>query len=130
MTRPGTHLDRGLSGPRTEPRRARMRGVRAPHRRTAHTAHPPVRGCGVGCAVGGANPAPPAHRWSPSGGGGWSAPHGEPPQRRRTALSLHASCELSRYPTRTPPAVSGHLHTRTRRPARPSGLLTAAHGQV
>jgi hypothetical protein len=26
--------------PRMEPRRARMRGVRAPHRRTAHTAHP------------------------------------------------------------------------------------------
>jgi hypothetical protein len=54
MTRPGNHLDRGLAEPRTEPRPASMRGVRAPHRRTAHTAHPPVRGCGVGCAVGGA----------------------------------------------------------------------------
>jgi hypothetical protein len=53
-----------------EPRRARMRGVRAPHRRTAHTAHPPIRGCAAGCAVGGANPAPPAHRWSPSAGEG------------------------------------------------------------
>jgi hypothetical protein len=53
-----------------EPRMARMRGVRAPHRRTAHTAHPPIRGCAAGCAVGGANPASPAHRWSPAGGGG------------------------------------------------------------
>jgi hypothetical protein len=47
-------LDWCIREPRMEPRRARMRGVRAPHRRTAHTAHPPVRGCAVGCAVGGA----------------------------------------------------------------------------
>jgi hypothetical protein len=40
-----------------EPRMARMRGVRAPHRRTAHTAHPPIGGCAAGCAVGGANPS-------------------------------------------------------------------------
>jgi hypothetical protein len=53
-----------------EPRMARMRGVRAPHRRTAHTAHPPIRGCAAGCAVGGANPAPPAHRSPPRPGGG------------------------------------------------------------
>jgi hypothetical protein len=48
-----------------EPRMARMRGVRAPHRRTAHTAHLSIRGC----AVGGANPAPPAHRLPPLGWG-------------------------------------------------------------
>ena len=72
-----------------KPRMARMRGVRAPHRRTAHTAHPPIRGCAAGCAVGGANPAPTAHRRSPLGGG-WSADNGEPRQRRRTAPSLQA----------------------------------------
>ncbi|HEY5990164.1 MAG TPA: hypothetical protein VIV12_27830, partial [Streptosporangiaceae bacterium] len=44
---------RGSSGlrhaeqPRMEPRRARMRGVRAPHRRTAHTGAP-VATVGVG----------------------------------------------------------------------------------
>jgi hypothetical protein len=52
-----------------EPRRARMRGVRAPHRRTAHTAHPPIRGCAAGCAVGGANPAPRRTGWVALGWG-------------------------------------------------------------
>ncbi len=37
-----------------------MRGVRAPHRPTAHTAHPPIRGCAAGCAVGGPTPRPGA----------------------------------------------------------------------
>jgi hypothetical protein len=78
MTLTGNYLDRRIREPRMEPRRARMRGVRAPHRRTAHTAHPPIRGCAAGCAVGGANPAPQAHRWQPSGGGGWSANSSEP----------------------------------------------------
>ena len=64
-----------------------MRGVRAPHRRTAHTAHPPVRGCGVGCAVGGANPAP-RRTVTSQVPGGWSATNGEPSQRYRTALSF------------------------------------------
>jgi hypothetical protein len=80
-------LDWCIREPRMEPRMARMRGVRAPHRRTAHTAHPPVRGCAVGCAVGGATLGPPAQRCPASGGGGWSATNGEPQQRRRTTCS-------------------------------------------
>jgi hypothetical protein len=40
-----------------QPRRPRMRGVRTPFWLTAqatpHTAHPPLGGCGVACAVGG-----------------------------------------------------------------------------
>jgi hypothetical protein len=39
------------------------------------------------------------------------------------------SCPLSRYPTRTSPAVLGHLYARARRPARPSGPLSAVQGQ-
>jgi hypothetical protein len=46
MTPTGNRLDRFIREPRMEPRMARMRGVRAPHRRTAHTAHPPIRGAG------------------------------------------------------------------------------------
>jgi hypothetical protein len=108
--------------PRTEPRMARMRGGRAPHRRTAHTAHPPIRGCAAGCAVGGANPELRAHRWSPSGGGGWSANSGEPGHRCGNGTTpAHAPSTLSRYPTRTPPAAPGHVNTRTRRRTGPSG---------
>jgi hypothetical protein len=46
-----------------EPRMARMRGVCAPtvEPRTPRT---PYKGCGVGCAVGGATLAPTAHQWS------------------------------------------------------------------
>jgi hypothetical protein len=44
----------------------------------------------VGCAVGGANPAPPAHQLPPGVGEGWSATNGERRQRRRTAPSLPA----------------------------------------
>jgi hypothetical protein len=80
-------LDWCIREPRMEPRMARMRGVRAPHRRTAHTAHPPVRGCAVGCAVGGATLGPPAQRCPASGGGGWSATNGEPQPGRRTTRS-------------------------------------------
>jgi hypothetical protein len=38
-------------------------------------------------------------------------------------------CRLSRYPTRTPAAVSGHLHTRTRRSPARSEPFTAFQGQ-
>ena len=69
MTPTGNRLDRFIREPRMEPRMARMRGVRAPHRRTAHTAHPPIRGCGVGCAVGGASLAAPVPPSSPASGG-------------------------------------------------------------
>jgi hypothetical protein len=45
-------VDRRIREPRMEPRRPRMRGVRAPYRRTAHTAHTAIRGCVVGRHVG------------------------------------------------------------------------------
>jgi hypothetical protein len=76
--------------------------VCAPHRRTA----PPIRGCAAGCAVGGANPTPPAHRrvtirWG-RGGPPTAASHNSavgPCHRSQPAG------RLSRYPTRTPSAV-------------------------
>jgi hypothetical protein len=48
--------------------------------------------------------------------------------RRQAATGSAGPCRLSRYPMRTPTAVSGHVDTRTRRPTRRSGLLTAVHG--
>jgi hypothetical protein len=78
MTPTGNRLDRFIREPRMEPRMARMRGVRAPHRRTAHTAHPPIRGCGVGCAVGGATPRSGRTGGHPPVGEGWPASSGEP----------------------------------------------------
>jgi hypothetical protein len=110
---------------------ARMRGVRAPQRRTAPTAHPPIRGCAAGCAVGGASPEPPAHRWSPSSGGGVVRP------QRQAALPpwwwhhpARAPSPMSRYPTRTPLAAPGHVHTRTRLRTGPSGPLTGRTGVI
>jgi hypothetical protein len=38
-------------------------------------------------------------------------------------------CRLSRYPTRTPSAAYGHVHTRTHLSAGRSGRLTAAQRQ-
>jgi hypothetical protein len=110
---------------RPEPRMARMRGVRAPHRRTAHTAHPPIRGC----AVGGANPTPPAHRWvtlrwgrggpppaaSPDSAAG---PH-HPSKPPLAAVTLSNENALSRFQecparTRQPPSRSGPFSRRPR----------------
>jgi hypothetical protein len=54
-----------------------------------------------------ANPAPPAHRWVIRDWGRGGPRHSEPLQRRRTAPSLTPAWGLSRYPTRTAPAVSG-----------------------
>jgi hypothetical protein len=50
--------------------------------------------------------------------------------RRQAAAGSAGPCRPSRYPTRTPLGVSGHLHTRTRRTARPSGPVSAGQGQV
>jgi hypothetical protein len=50
--------------------------------------------------------------------------------RRQAATGSARPCRLSRYPTRTPSTVSGHLRTRTRWPAGRSRPLTAAYGQV
>jgi hypothetical protein len=100
-----------------------MRGVRAPHRRTAHTAHPPVRGCGVGCAVGGANLAPPAHPAPLGPPRGWSAACGEPrqaPEDRTSPLAL-LGCHVIQ---RERPQPFPGLETRTSRPPGRSGLLT------
>jgi hypothetical protein len=85
--------------------------VCAPHRRTAHTAHPLIGVRGSGRSRGGA---------------GWSANSGEPPtapQDRTTPLPPAGG--LSRYPTRTPSAVSGYVDTPT-----PGRLRVAAgaHG--
>jgi hypothetical protein len=88
MTGPGNRLDRPDGEPRMGPRMARMRGVRAPHRRTAHTAHPPIRGCAAGCAVGGANPGPLAPQWLPSGGEGGPPPTASPVAAAATAPPL------------------------------------------
>ena len=108
-----------------EPRMARMRGVRAPHRRTAHTAHPPVRGCGVGCAVGGANLAPTA---PPVAGGlrgrvvrhqrrATTAPQDRTiPPRQPGAVTLSNENALSRF------RASPHPHPP------PCGPQRAAHG--
>jgi hypothetical protein len=124
-------LDRRIREPRRQPRRPRMRGVRAPHRRTAHTAHPPIRGCAAGCAVGGANPGPPAHRSPLLPGGGWSASSGEPRRRCGNGTTpTHAPARLSRYPTRTPAAAFGHVDTRIRPASAVWGPLTAVQGQV
>ncbi len=113
-----------------EPRRARMRGVRVPHRRTAQTAHPLLRGVrggvrgrrgqlrAVGAPVTGRDP------------GRGVRPNGEPSQRRRTAPPLKPAGRLSRYPTRTPSAVSGHVLTRIGRPAGRSVPLLARQRSV
>ena len=66
--------------------------------------------------------APPRRGPRRPPGGGWSAAGGGLDHRPRTAPPSPVG--LSRYPTRTPSAVSGHLHTRTRRPAGRSGPLT------
>jgi hypothetical protein len=104
-----------------EPRRARMRGVRAPHRRTAHAAHPPIRGCAAGCAVGGANFAATVHR-SPARPG-----RGGPPTAasRDSAAGPHYSlppawgCHvIQRERLQTLP---GMFQTHTRRPPGPRG---------
>jgi hypothetical protein len=109
-----------------EPRMARMRGVRAPHRRTAHTAHPPIRGCAAGCAVGGANAAPRARRWVTGGWGGVvrserravTAPQDRTsPPARWLAVTLSDENALSRF--RAPP----HPHPP------PCGPQRAAHGR-
>jgi hypothetical protein len=120
MTPTGNRLDRCIREPRMEPRMARMRGVRAPHRRTAHTAHPPIRGCGVGCAVGGANPAPPAHRLPPGVGRGGPQQRqaATAPQNRTIPPSLLAGCHVIQRERPQPlPGPS--------RPA-PAGLRAAA----
>jgi len=49
--------------------------------------------------------------------------------QRHAATGSEGPRRLSRYPTRTPPAVSGHVDTSTCRPTRRSGPLTAVHGQ-
>jgi hypothetical protein len=98
-----------------------------PHRRTAHTAHPPTRGCAAGCAVGGANLAPPAHRSPPAGGGGGppaAASYATAVATAPPSPSAHAPSPVSRYPTRTPAAVPGMS---TPRPP-PCGPQRAIHG--
>jgi hypothetical protein len=138
MTPTGNRLDRCIREPRMEPRMARMRGVRAPHRRTAHTAHPPIRGCGVGCAVGGASLEPRCPRRHPPRGEGWSANSGELQQRRRTrtippcllgVVTLSNENALSRFraPPHPHPPASGPQRgpTADRRPSCRSADLSA-----
>jgi hypothetical protein len=48
--------------------------------------------------------------------------------QQQAATGSEGPCRLSRYPTRTPSAVSGHVDTRTRRPTRRSGPVTAVQG--
>ena len=49
--------------------------------------------------------------------------------RRQAATGSARPCRLSRYPTRTPSAVYGHVHTRTRPAAGRSGPLMAVQRQ-
>jgi hypothetical protein len=49
--------------------------------------------------------------------------------QRQAATGSEGPRRLSRYPTKTPPAVSGRLTTHTRRPTRRSGPLTAVQRQ-
>jgi hypothetical protein len=49
--------------------------------------------------------------------------------RRQATPGTAGPCRLSRYPTRTPSAVSGHVHTWTHLSAGRSGPLTAAQRQ-
>jgi hypothetical protein len=92
-----------------EPRSVRMRGGRAPHRRTAHTAHPHI---GVRGRRGQPH-APGAPVGHPRAGEGWSADRGEPRPRHRTAPSLQA-CWLAvtlsneNAPTRFPASLHPH----------------------
>jgi hypothetical protein len=77
-----------------------------------------------GCAVGGANPCRRRTGRHP-GRGGVVRRSREPRQRHRIAPSLQPAGRLSRYPTRTPSAVSGHaLRPAAARPAARSGPLT------
>jgi hypothetical protein len=78
---------------------------------------------------GGARSAGPTHAAdapvATPGGEGWSTDRGEPRQRHGIAPSLQPAGRLSRYPTRTPSAVSGHAKD-PQPPAR--GTQWAAHG--
>ena len=76
----------GLSGDRAW----RACAVCAPPAVEPRSPRTPYWGCAAGCPVGGASLAPPAHRWSPSAGGGVVRLNGESQQRRRTAPSLRA----------------------------------------
>jgi hypothetical protein len=49
--------------------------------------------------------------------------------RRQAATASAGPCRLSRYPTRTPSAAYGHVHTRTLLAAGRSGPLTAVQRQ-
>jgi hypothetical protein len=109
--------------PRTEPRTARMRGVRAPYRRTAHPA-PPDRGCAAGCAVGGPTPRPRRTGGHPPRGRGGPLTAASPGSAAGPHHPSQPTGRLSRYPTRTPSAVSGHADTRKRRSAGRSRLFT------
>jgi len=49
--------------------------------------------------------------------------------RTQATTGSAGPCRLSRYPTRTPSAVYGHVHTRTHLSTGRSGPLTAAKWQ-
>jgi hypothetical protein len=49
--------------------------------------------------------------------------------QQQTTTGSAGPCRLSRYPTRTPSAAYGHVHTRTHLSAGRSGPLTAAQRQ-
>jgi hypothetical protein len=49
--------------------------------------------------------------------------------RRQAPTGSAGPCRLSRYPTRTPSAAYGHVHTQTHLAAGSSGPLTAVQRQ-
>jgi hypothetical protein len=113
-----TSFDEPNSEPRTEPRRARMRGVRAPTVEPRTAPH-----------IGGARSAGPPSRPRRTGGRPLVGRGGPPPTASPVAAVATAPTPapapsgLSRCPTRTPSAGSGHVQTRIRCPAGHSGPL-------
>jgi hypothetical protein len=98
----------------------------------AGTAHGTAHGAHARCArpptVEPRTPRPRRTGHRPGPGGGVVRLNGEPSQRRRTALTFKPAGRLSRYPTRTPAAVSGHVQTRSRRLRAVAGRSWARRG--
>jgi hypothetical protein len=111
-----------------EPRGQRMRGVHPPHCRTANTAHPPIRGCAAGCAVGGANQVPQAHWLPPGPGGGVVRRQRRPATAPQDRTSLRACRDCHVIQRERPQPFLGMSRTRNRRPAGRSGPLTGPRG--
>ena len=124
--------------PRATPRTRTSRPPSGRTPRTPRTPRAPYRGAGSRAGSGGltaarfagASPGQVGGRLDRHQGGGWSATNRVFRHRCGYNTSARAPSGLSRYPTRTPSAVSGHVNTRTRAAAAGSGSLKVVQGQV